>query len=67
MNSPCAGDCNGDGVVSVDELVTLADIALDEQDVAACPARASHDGRITVDDIVRAVTHAISGCLLPIL
>ena len=35
---PCVGDCNGDGEVTVDELLTMVNIALGNLPVTACPA-----------------------------
>ncbi len=60
---PCAGDCNGDGTVSVDELVTLAGVALGNIPASAClPGDSNHDERISIDEIVAAVNHAVAGC-----
>ena len=62
---PCPGDCDGDGMVTIDELVTAVNIALGSAGVAACPA-ADHDqsGAVTIDELVRAVNAALSGCPL---
>lgn len=59
----CAGDCNGDGVVSVDELLTTAAIALGDAGVDACAAGDSNrDGRVDLADVVTAVDNGVSGC-----
>ncbi|MBP1684312.1 MAG: hypothetical protein H6Q33_455 [Deltaproteobacteria bacterium] len=59
----CAGDCNDDGTVAVDEILGAATIALGDADVSACSAGdANHDRQITVDEIVRAVASALGGC-----
>jgi hypothetical protein len=59
----CAGDCDGSGGVTITEVVTLVDIALDAAVPASCGAGdADHDGRITVNDIVAAVHVALMGC-----
>ena len=59
----CAGDCGTDGSVSVDEVITLVNLALNGGSVAACaPGDGDGDGSITVDEIVIAVTHALTGC-----
>ena len=61
--SGCAGDCNGNGHVTVDELVTLARIALGVAPLSAChPGDTNSDGRITVDEIVAAVNADLRGC-----
>jgi len=61
---PCVGDCSGDKSVTVDELVTLTDVALGDDVVTACPNRnVSHDSSITVSDILMAVNSASNGCI----
>jgi hypothetical protein len=60
---PCVGDCGGDGQVTVDELVTMVNIALGNVSVSTCAAGdASADGAITVDEIITAVNAALAGC-----
>jgi len=60
---PCVGDCNGNGQVTIDDILTMVDIALGNVDVSACLAGdANHDGQITVDEILRAVNAALRGC-----
>ncbi len=59
----CAGDCNGDGEVTVDEILTMVNIALGSGSVADCLAGdVNGDGEITVDEIVTAVGNALNGC-----
>jgi hypothetical protein len=59
----CVGDCNGDGTVTVDEILTMVSIALGNADVSTCSAGdANRDGRITVDEILTAVNNALNGC-----
>ncbi|MGD9765701.1 MAG: LamG-like jellyroll fold domain-containing protein [Candidatus Binatia bacterium] len=59
----CAGDCGGDGEVTVDELLVLVNIALEVVPVTRCPAGdVGDDGRITVDDILAAVNRTLRGC-----
>jgi hypothetical protein len=61
----CVGDCNGNRVVSIDELVTAVNIALGSANVAVCPAAdPSHSGMVTVDELVVAVAQALRGCPL---
>lgn len=59
----CDGDCNGDGIVPVDELIQALNIALGTNDVEYCSA-ADHDDdwRVTVNEIVLATTSALVGC-----
>jgi hypothetical protein len=59
----CAGDCNSDRLVTIDELLTMVNIALGNTAVSACAAGdANHDNQITVDEILVAVDHALNGC-----
>lgn len=59
----CAGDCDGDGVILVTELVQLANAALERVAASTCPAGDSnHDQAITIDEILLAVGNALAGC-----
>ncbi len=59
----CAGDCDTDGTVTVDELLRGVDIALGNQALAVCPAiDTSGDLAVSVDEIIQAVTTALEGC-----
>jgi hypothetical protein len=59
----CGGDCDGDGRVTIAELIRMVNIALGSSGVLACLAGdATYDERITVDEVVAAVNHALSGC-----
>lgn len=64
----CTGDCNLDGVVTVNELIRMTNIALGVSlcgaaPVAPCPAGdANGDCRITVEELVRAVGNNLNGC-----
>ena len=60
---PCAGDCDGNGQVSVDEIITLTNIALGEASISLCElGDINGDGQITVDEIQAAVSNALNGC-----
>ena len=61
--SACPGDCNGDGQVTIDELIKGVNIALGQQPLAACPAfDRGGDGQVTIDDLIAAVNAALTGC-----
>jgi hypothetical protein len=61
--SPCTGDCDGMGSVTVDEILTMVNIALGNADVSTCNAGdANNDGQITIDEILTAVNNALNGC-----
>jgi hypothetical protein len=59
----CAGDCNGNHVVTVDELLTIVDIALGNADLTNCDkGDVNHDQQVTIDEILAAVTAALTSC-----
>jgi YVTN family beta-propeller protein len=59
----CDGDCNGDGAVTVDEVIQAVGIALGQQAVATCiAADADDDDTVTVDEVLRGVNNALDGC-----
>lgn len=59
----CPCDCNGDGAVSVSELITAVRIGLGEATLASCPAAdRNHDGLVGIDELVAAVNAALNGC-----
>lgn len=59
----CAGDCDADGAVTVDEIVRAVNIALGTVAVETCVAADSGgDGAVTVDELVAAVARALAGC-----
>jgi hypothetical protein len=66
IGQDCVGDCDGDTVVTVDELVTMVNIALGNRPVDDCLAGdANSDDRVTVDELVTSVRIALAGCQQP--
>lgn len=65
----CAGDCNGDGDVTIDELIKLITCALAGIDVVLppCPCGLDSDGSgdLSVNEIIVAVNNALYGCPPP--
>lgn len=62
----CNGDCNGDGTLTVDELVRIVAIALGERPVSDCAtADVSGEGLVTVEEIIVATQYALGGCPPP--
>ncbi|MBI4518097.1 MAG: hypothetical protein HY699_20020 [Deltaproteobacteria bacterium] len=62
---PCVGDCDSDGYATVNELITMVNIALGNAPVSACAnGDADGSGDITVDEIVAGVVNALDGCPL---
>jgi pseudomonalisin len=59
----CPGDCDGNGTVTVDEILTAVNIALGTQAVSPCEAADTNsDGMVTVDELLQAVNRALNGC-----
>lgn len=59
----CTGDCNANGAVAINELVTMVNVAMDASPLAACAAGdANGNGAISVEEIVTAVDFALEGC-----
>src|SRR5262249_62097045 len=62
----CAGDCDTNGSVAIDDLVTLVSIALNAAPVSTCTVGdRDHDGEIRIDEILAAVREALDGCQPP--
>jgi hypothetical protein len=60
--SPCTGDCNDDGSVTVDEIITSIGIVLGETSPNACIAFGAPGSAISVEQVITAVGHALNGC-----
>jgi len=59
----CVGDCNSDGMVTIDEVVKAVNIALGTLPLAECRASDSNrDVAVTVNELVTAVRRALGGC-----
>jgi len=58
----CA-DCNGDGAVTIDELITGIGIALGAAELSACPPiDRNGDAAVSIDELVAAIGNALQGC-----
>jgi cysteine-rich repeat protein len=59
----CTGDCNGDGTVAINELITGVNIALGSTPVSSCPSfDVSGDGTVAINELIAAVNNALNGC-----
>jgi len=59
---PCAGDCNGDGEVTIDELIILVNIALGNIQSSVCDQGAPNGTQVDISVVVTAVNDALNGC-----
>ena len=57
----CVGDCNGDGMVAINELITMINIALGNATVGSCPALCT-DNTLDISCLISAVNNALEGC-----
>jgi hypothetical protein len=59
----CVGDCDGDGVVTVAEIILAVGIAIAARQPEACPGQVCSEGDcVPIALIVRAVGNALRGC-----
>jgi hypothetical protein len=59
----CVGDCNGDGMVAINELIIGVNIALGSQPVTACESfDVNGDGMVTINELIQGVNNALNGC-----
>ncbi|MGH7790342.1 MAG: hypothetical protein ACRERC_25965 [Candidatus Binatia bacterium] len=59
----CAGDCNANGAVAINELIVGVNIALGNQAPATCPAfDLNSNGSVAINELIAAVGRALSGC-----
>lgn len=60
---PCAGDCDGNGAVAINELIIGVNINLGQAGVGACPAMdANGNGAVAVNELIAAVNNSLRGC-----
>jgi hypothetical protein len=59
----CVGDCSGNGMVTVDEIVLGVNILLDARPLNRCPSfDTDGSSSVTVDELIRSVNDALTGC-----
>jgi len=59
----CTGDCDGDGTVTINELIMGVNIALGSAPLGNCSAYDKNgDGVVAVDELITAVNAALNGC-----
>jgi hypothetical protein len=59
----CIGDCNDDGEVAVNEMISGVNIALGNSDVDTCPSFDTNgDDAVTVNELIGGVNALLNGC-----
>lgn len=60
---PCVGDCDGNRIVSIAELIRGVNISLGRNDLSVCPAfDANADGNVSIAELITAVNRLLLGC-----
>ncbi len=60
----CVGDCNNDGAVTINEIITMVNIALGNAPVTTCESGDTNgDGQITISEILAAVNVVLGNTL----
>jgi hypothetical protein len=58
----CAGDCDGGGDVTVNEIISMVNIALGNADNSACLLGIPPGSAVDISLIIQAVNNALNGC-----
>jgi hypothetical protein len=59
----CVGDCNGDGMIAINELISGVNIALGNAALSTCPSFDSNgDGSVAINELISGVNGALNGC-----
>jgi hypothetical protein len=58
----CTGDCDGNGMVAINELILGVNIALGLEAADACPAFTNADGMVDIAQLITGVNNALGGC-----
>src|SRR5512144_719363 len=61
----CPGDCDGDGAVTVDELIRGVGLALDEDTGRCSTFDENGDDQVSIDELTAGVVTALSSCPAP--
>lgn len=62
---PCLGDCDGNGVVAINELITIVNIVLENLPESACTSGLCAERPIGISCLISVVNVAIAGCPQP--
>ena len=63
VGAVCPGDCNGDGVVTINDLIVGVNIALNSASLDQCSSfDGNDDGSVTVEELIVAVNNALNDC-----
>src|SRR5215467_15031109 len=61
--STCTGDCDGSGMVAINELILCVNVALGSSQLNTCEAcDANGDGMVSINELIGAVNNALQSC-----
>jgi len=58
----CVGDCDGNGTVTINELIMMVNMALGTADTSSCSAAGTSSGTIGINDLVKGTLALLEGC-----
>jgi hypothetical protein len=57
------GDCDGAGIVTIEDLIRMVNIVVGTAPLSECEAGdANGDGEIDISELVQAVVYVLNGC-----
>src|SRR5262245_36518139 len=62
IGQTCVGDCDDDGEVEINELISGVNILVGALGISACSSLDNGQGEVTVDRLIAAVNNALCGC-----
>jgi hypothetical protein len=62
VRAQCLGDCDGNGEVTIEEIVRAVNIALLTAEPSRCPV---YSEAVTIDQLIGAVNNVLDGCPAP--
>jgi hypothetical protein len=66
LPTTCAGDCNGDATVSIDDLLQAVSVAFGDAAPSNCTSvDVNGDGMVSINELLGAVQRALDGCDAP--
>ncbi len=62
----CVCDCNGDGEITIDEVIRAVNIGIGLLSLEQCPAAdGNNDLQVSIDEVIRGINGGINGCIAP--
>jgi len=61
----CVGDCNGDNIVSINEIIIGVNVALGIEGVGSCDAFKNPMGDVNIAQLLKGVANLLNGCWGP--